>query len=198
MTTPPIHLIAPPGPRWLRRVITAAGVLYLSAIVLGSAGSALPRRVLPRPVLFCSQVACLFPHAARVSIDYRVLAYSCEARRWQELDHRPYFPIRHDDKESRFHRVAHFYRRNRKTMQALEAYLVSRHNERASANNPSDGAAGRIGGIALFSLRVPFPRRGGRVDRYRRTAFRDHPRERRKRWYITPSSRRHELCEGVR
>jgi hypothetical protein len=172
-----------------------AGAVYLAAIFLGSAGSSLPRNTLPRPLLYFTQVACLFPHAATHSIDYRAAAYSCSERRFQELDYRSYFPLHPDDKENRYQRLAHFYRNNRRAMQALDAYLVERHNaEVERGESPGDGIDSRIGGILVVSLRIPLPEPGTRVDRYTRTPLAEVPSDWRKHWYRTPRSRRDERC----
>lgn len=172
-----------------------AGGAYLVAIFLGSAGSSVPREVLPRPLLYFTQVACLFPRAATHSIDYRVAAYSCRERRFLELDYRRYFPLHPDDKENRYHRLAYFYRRNRNVMRALDDHIVERHNEATlRGESPDDEIEGTIGGILVMSLRIPLPEPGIRVDRYTRTPLADAPREWRKRWYRTPRSLRLERC----
>ena len=184
-----------PGPTWFRRVTGTAGAVYLAAILVGSAGSSLPDKLLPRPVRYFSQVACLFPHAATHSIDYRASAYSCDKRQFQEIDHRPYFPIRPDDKENRFYRLGHFYRQNRPVMQALEEYLVGAHNAQIRlGKDPGDGVDGQIGGIRLTSLRIELPAPGTRVERYTARPLDDYPSEWRKHWYWTPRARCTERC----
>lgn len=189
------HVIRPSGPKWFRRAVGIAGALYLAAIFLGSAGSSLPRKILPRPVLYFTQVACLFPHAATHSIEYRAAAYSCRERRFQELDYRRYFPLHPDDKENRYHRLAHFYRGNREVMQALDEHMVQRHNAQVEhGESPGDGIEGPIGGILVMSLRIPLPDPGTQVDRFSRIPLVDVPRDWHKRWYQTPRSRRDERC----
>lgn len=191
------HVIRPPGPKWLRRAVGIAGTLYLGAIFLGSAGSSVPQEYLPRPLLYFTQVACLFPRAATHSIEYRAAAYSCREGRFQELDYREYFPLHPDDKENRFHRLAHFYRRNREVMQALDEHLVEEHNARVGrGDKDGDGIDGRIGGILVMSLRIPLPAPGAEVSRFTRTPLTETPREWRKSWYRTPRSRRAERCAG--
>jgi hypothetical protein len=191
------HVIRPSGPKWFRRAIGIAGALYLAAIFLGSAGSSVPQKTLPRPLLYFTQVACLFPRASTHSIEYRVAAYSCSERRFRELDHREYFPMHPDDKENRYHRLAHFYRRDRTVMHALDDHLVERHNARALRGEPTDdGIDGPIGGILVMSLRIPLPEPGARVHRYTRTPFDDVPPEWHKRWYSTPRSRLEERCDA--
>jgi hypothetical protein len=192
------RVIPPPGPRWLRIAVAIAGSIYLASVFLGSAGCPAPADTLPRPVLYFTQVACLFPRAATRAIDYRLSGYSCADQRFQELDHRVYFPIHPDDKENRFHRVGHFYRRNRTVMNALEDHIVERHNQRVARGEvPGDGVDGAIGGILLESLRIPLPAPGTAVERYRRVPLAEIPNEWRKRWYYTPVSRRRDQCKEL-
>lgn len=189
------HVIRPPGPKWFRLALGIAGGVYLVAIFLGSAGSSVPEKSLPRPLLYFTQVACLFPRAATHSIDYRAVAWSCRKQRFQELDYRAYFPLRPDDKENRYHRVAHFYRNNRRVMQALDAHLVEKHNAKVEqGESPGDGIEGPIGGILVMSLRIPLPEPGTQVDRFTSTPLTEVPREWRKSWYRTPRSLRDERC----
>ncbi|HUH04810.1 MAG TPA: hypothetical protein VML75_22590 [Kofleriaceae bacterium] len=192
------NVIRPPGPKWFRRAVGVAGAVYLSAMFLNSAGSSLPRDHLPRPVLYFPQVACLFPSAALRSIDHRVAGYSCRDRRFHELDHREYFPIRPDDKENRFQRLVHFYRSNAPVMNALDEHLVERHNARVErGQDPGDGIEGPIGGILVVSLRVPLPEPGTRVDQAYRTPLMEAPREWRKPRYRTPKELRAQRCSAV-
>lgn len=195
MTHEAQQVVRPPGPRWLRLAAGTAGAAYLAAVFLGSAGSSLPREILARPLLYFTQIACLFPQAAVNTIEYRVQAYSCRERRFRELDHRAYFPIHPDDKENRYHRLAHFYRRDRRVMQALDEHLVDRHNLRVERHESSgDGVDGPIGGIRVMSLRIPLPEPGTRTDRYARVPLADLPREWRKHWYETPRDRLDTRC----
>jgi hypothetical protein len=179
--------------------VAVAGGAYLAAVFLGSAGSALPADTLPRPVLYFTQVACLFPRAATHAIDWRLSGFSCRHQQYQELDHRAYFPIHPDDKENRLHRLGFFYRRDRQVMEALEEYVVDRHNRRvARGQDPGDRVAGRIGGIQLHSLRIPLPEPGTKIERYRPVSLREAPREWRKLWFLTPKTRRSAYCEETR
>lgn len=184
----------PWGPSWWHAAGIVVGLVYLCAIFLNSSGSRLPRDLLPGPALYFAQVACLFPHAAMFSIEYRVEAYSCEQRQFVPFDHRPDFPVHPNDKENRLHRVAHFYRRNAKVMTALEEYLVERHNSRTVQQRAASTVGGPIGGIAVLSLRVPFPEPGSQVERYRYDPLGPAPLSWRKPWYRTPKTRRETLC----
>jgi hypothetical protein len=175
-----------PGSPTFRAALGVVGALYLVAIFLGSSGSSLPRELLPRPALYFSQVACLFPRAATHSIEYRAAAFSCEERRDREIDARVYFPMRPDDKENRFHRLGHFHRRDPRVMSALDEHLVREHNARVlEGSSPGDWIEGPIGGIALMSLRIPLPAPGDEVPRYAPVGYREVPAEWRKYWYRT-------------
>jgi len=190
-----LRVIKPPGPKWFHIAVAIAGAVYLAAIFAGSAGSALPEQTLPRPLLYFTQVACLFPQAATHSIEYRVTAYSCRDRRFRELDYRTYFPIHPDDKENRYQRLAHFHRRNLRVMQALDEHLGERHNARVvRGESPGDGIDGPIGGIMVMSLRIPFQEPGGRVGRYAHVPLAKIPPEWRKYWYTTRIKQREARC----
>jgi hypothetical protein len=175
--------------------LLSLGALYLAGLWLNGVGSSIPERHLPRPVLFFLQATKLFTHAGTVTIDYRAEAWLCDERRWVELDTRPYFAIHKDDKESRFHRTLHFYRRHRATMQALESYLIEAHHARHASEGLPRGA--RVGGMRFSSLRLPIPAPGQPVGRWQRKPFADHPKERQKRWYWTPRSKRAARCGGT-
>jgi hypothetical protein len=178
-----------PGP--LSRLVGALATAYLALVFLEAAGSGKLTRALPRMLGYFTQVACLFPHAASMSIGYRAEGWLCGEKRWVEIDVRPYFVIDPDDKENRFHRVMFFYRENRPTMTALEDYLVARHN----LGDADDGAPkAKIGGVRLLSLRVPFGKAGDPVERHSRRPLASYPEEQRKNWFWTPASRRDERC----
>lgn len=184
----------PPGPRWFHGLVAMVALGYLVSIFLNSAGSRLPREVLPRPALYFAQVACLFPKAAVVSIEYRVEGFSCTQQSFVPFDHRPYFPLHPNDKENRLHRAAHFYRRNAQVMKELEAYLIQQHNARPPSQRAAAQLQDPIGGIQLMSLRIPFPDPGSRVERYHYDPVASVPREFRKHWYRTPKARRSQYC----
>lgn len=179
------------------RVLGVLGALYLASILLSAAGSSLPERILPRPLLYFTQVARLFPGAARFSIDHRAEGFRCSDRKWVEIDTRPYFPISADNKENRFYRAMHFFRQHRPALQSLDEFLVTRHNARFSAGITEGTAGGRIGGVRLSSLRLPLPEPGQRFPRYERRPLDTVPEELRKVRYYTPQSKRSARCEEV-
>ncbi len=179
---------------WL--VITLAVVyLFLLGISTTSDESALPGAV-----SFFTQVAKLFPDAAPYAFDYRVEAWSCTDKKFVELDYRPYFPLRPDDKENRFQRIGYFYisRASRdvaKVFEDLNAYLMTRHNSGAVVD---DGVAGKIGGIRLLDVRIPVPPPGGAIQRWQWHPLDGYPAEyERKIWYYTPQSQRDKNCADV-
>jgi hypothetical protein len=192
-------VLRPPGPKWFRVAVGLAAGVYLAAMFLGSAGFSIPQRVFPRIFIYFSQVACLFPRAVTHVIDYRVLALPCHGPGFEELDHRAYFRIHANDKESRFHRLGHFYRGNQQVMRALDDYLVERHNAQIERGaDPSDGAEAPIGGILFVSVQIPLPEPGTPVDRYTRLPIAYVPAEWRSLWYSTPPDTRAERCGKMR
>jgi hypothetical protein len=184
--SPPSPVAYGPGPRWFRRALVGVALLYFAALV-----KRLPDHRLVRPFAFFTRATCLFPDAATSKIEYRLAAWSCEARRWRPLDIRPYFPIRAEDKESRFHRVAHFYKRNRTVMQALDAYVTDRHA------GVDDGISGPIGGIRLYQIVEPIPPVGSRVARWRFEPLAAMPAEHVRDLFYTPGPERKLRCEAA-
>jgi hypothetical protein len=178
-----IVLARSPGPPALRLVLVLMGSLYVAAVFMEGVGASL-HRIVYRPILFFCQIAALFPHAATHTIEYRAEGYTCSGR-VIEIDVRPYFPIHADDKESRFDRAMFFYRNDRATMEALEAYVMGQYNRSEQE---------KIGGVVFMSLRVPIPAPGSSFSRYRRTPLSDHPSEQRKVWYVTPHDTVLERC----
>jgi hypothetical protein len=169
---------------WRSTALRALAVVYFTGIVLDGTGCGWSGRFLPRSLVFFSQVSVLFPKVAYWTIDYRAEAWSCSKKAWVELDTRPYFPIDPDDKENRFNRAMHFFRENRKTMQALDKYLVRHHDP----NDP-------IGGVRLLSLRIPIPKVGSSFDRYERRPLAEYPETEREHFYHTPESVRVKRCK---
>lgn len=182
------HPIPGAGPPWLRTLAGAVAALWLVSM-LGSGVGARWTNDLPPTFRYFTQVACLFPHAARMAIEYRVEGWRCGERRFAELDTRPYFPVRADDKENRLHRAGFFFRKERVVMEALEDYLVARVNDDAT---PGDA----IGGIRLVSLRHPLPPIQARpIPRFERKPLAAIPEDQVKAWFYTPPSRRARRCE---
>jgi hypothetical protein len=177
-------------PPRLRRVLTVVAGIYALFVWMDAAGLNLPDRILPLPLRFFMQEAALFPDAARDAIEYRAEGYLCDARRFEEVDVRPYFPIQRDDKESRFYRAMFFHRRQKKVLEALDQFIVNEHNRA----HPE----ARIGGVMLLSLRIPIPPPGTPEPRYQRLPLADYPQEvERKYWYTTPPGERTQRCGEV-
>jgi hypothetical protein len=178
------------APPWLRHTAALLGAFYLMAVFLDASGVGLLSRVLPPPIRFFTQVAELFPHAAQDAIDWRARAYHCDGARFEELDVRPFFPIRRDDKESRFYRAMFFHFRQRPVLEALEAYVVREQNRR----HPE----ARIGGLMLLSLRIPIPPPGSGEARYRRLPISDYPSTvERHYWYVSSPEASSQRCEAT-
>jgi hypothetical protein len=186
---PPIRLVREPGPFWLRPALTLLALIYLGSIFANASKMDGARGLLPPAPRFFVQSACLFPHAARAGIEYRLEGWDCDAGAFVELDTRPYFPIHPDDKENRLHRLAFFHRRNRPAMEALERYVL----ERASAASAVEGGR-RLGGVRLLSLRHPIPPVGSAIARFERRPLHVYPASQRRDWFYTPVSRRLAHC----
>jgi hypothetical protein len=165
----------------------AAGVVYLLAVWLDAIGTGLPNGLLPRAVRFFVQEAALFPHAATEVVEWRVEGWMCSEQRFAEIDVRPFFLIRRDDKESRFYRAMFFHHRERKVMRALDEYIVRKQN--------SADPERRIGGVLLLSLRVPIPAPGSAEPRYQRLPLSSFlPAIERNHWYTTGRAERDRSC----
>jgi hypothetical protein len=176
------------APLSLRRAGAVIGVVYLCSIWLDAVGTGLPGRVLPRPLLFFTQVAELFPKASLDSIEWRVRGWRCDLGRFDEIDVRPFFPIRQDDKESRFDRAMFFHHRQRPVLVALDRYITSAQNRMRPAE--------RVGGVMLMSLRLPIPPLGESGPRWRWMPLDEYPPAvERRYWYTTAAEARAERCE---
>jgi len=166
-------------PRWAAIAAAACGVFYLVGLVLGQT-----RRdpLGPRlPALFQHFVEApgLFPHAAEAIIDYRLETWSCADRTWSEVDTRAWFPMRPDDKENRFLRLAQFYHRGSpRVLAAFDDWMCKDD---------------RFGGIRLYSLRLPIPP-AGQIERWTRRPLAELPDSVKKLWYQTTVSERDRRC----
>jgi hypothetical protein len=181
--------------RWGRVALRTVAAAYLVGLWLDAAGCSVPARVLPRAVDFFMQIAALFPEAATGAIDYRAEGWVCQDARWEEIDTRAYFPLDPDDKENRFQRAMSFYRDDTRVKQALEAYLVARHN--AGAKDDGIVRDHLIGGVRLLRVKVPIPPLGVRPrERYTRRPLDGYPRSEREVLYRTAKERIDERCGG--
>ena len=111
----------------ITKVLGAFAIAYFVAVWSEAAKSGTSAKWLPAPVAYFTQVAALFPSAARHAFDYRVEGWRCRDKEWSEIDVRPWFPIESDNKESRFYRAMHFYGEHphRQTLHALDTFIVS-------------------------------------------------------------------------
>ncbi len=166
----------------------ALAVGYLGAVWMDAAGVRAVGRALPAPVRFFTQIAELFPRAAEDAIEWRVKGWLCDRRQFDEIDVRPFFPIRANDKENRFHRGMFFYSREARVLRELDAYIV------ASQNRSRPGQ--RIGGVMILSLRIPIPPPGVADPRYERKPLSAYPATLARRyWYVTGSAAREQRCQ---
>ncbi len=167
-------------------LIVLAG-LWLAGIWLDGVGLTRITQVLPPPLRYFTQVAKLFPRAADMTIEWRAQGYDCATGKFAELDLRPHFPIRPDDKENRFDRAMYFFHTERTVLLALDDFIVRR-----------EAAAGhKIGGVMLLSVRIPIPEPGTPEARYRRVPLEEIPKQNeRKYWYVTPVERREQRCKA--
>jgi hypothetical protein len=175
------------APPWLRRVVAATGAAYVLALWLDGVGAHWVNHMLPPPLRLFVQVAELFPKALPEAIEWRARAWRCDLGRYVELDVRPFFPIRRDDKESRFDRAMFFYHRQGRVLAALDAYLTSAQNRL----HPDE----RIGGVMLLSLRVPIPPLGTPGPRHERLPIASYPPSvSREYWYTAGVEARQQRC----
>jgi hypothetical protein len=180
---------ARPRPKGWRVLVAALATVYLLAIALDAAGSGWPARFLPLPLRFFVQVAELFPHASRDAVEWRAEAWRCDDGTVSELDVRPFFPIRPDDKESRFYRAMFFYHRQPRVLRALEQFIIREQNRR----HPEQ----RIGGVTFLSLLIPIPAPGTALQPYRRQPIADYPATViRNRWYAPDPELCRRRCRG--
>jgi hypothetical protein len=176
-------------PSWVQKASIGLAVVYLASVWGDAVTNRVPTRWLPAVTRPFVQTAGLFPRAAEMVIEYRAEAYRCDIEKFEELDVRPYFPIHADDKESRFERALFFYRNNPHVLTALDRYLT----REASKPGP-DGHIDRIGGVMLFSLRLPIPPLGSVPERYERKPLSAYPHEERHYWYTTSIAERERRC----
>jgi hypothetical protein len=185
-SAPSLDVAPSPGPPWLRFVLAIVAGLYIFGVFVEGAGGGRLDRVVYRPVLFFCQIAALFPRAATHRIEYRAEGLPCSGPAF-EVDVRPFFPIHADDKENRFDRALHFYRNDRRTMEALERYVARSYNA---------GATQKIAGTVFLSLRIPIPPPGTPTPRYERAPLANFPKEQRKVWYATSRDVVNERCQS--
>lgn len=171
----------------LKFSLWGVSIIYLGSIWLVGAGHKLPSQTLPAPVLYLTQVSCLFPRAAVMTIEYRAEGQRCDGTAWEEIDTRPHFPIRADDKENRYHRALFFHRRRANVMTELDDYMWSRLPH------------GEYGRLRFLSLRIPFPETRHEVTRFERKPLEEYPEEQRKHWWTTPTETARARCtEGAK
>ena len=180
----------PWAPRSLRWAAAVLAAIYLSAVWLDALRVGALERLLPDVSHPFVQVAELFSEASPFAIEWRARGWSCATHQFGEVDVRPLFPIRKDDKESRFYRAMFFYHRELRVLEALDAYITAEHNRHEPEH--------RIGGVMLLSLRVPIPAPGTSPARYQRRPLDDYPADvERRYWYTTSPRDRSARCAAL-
>ena len=200
-TSPARNVVRGIGPRELRLGLVGVAIVYYQGLLHhGWVGW------VSKPAEFFVDATKLFPDANRVAMEFRLEGWSCTDHSWHLIDPRPYFPMRSDDKESRFQRLAYFYGvragkpakgtpkekvPERIAMYALDDYIMARHPD------VDDGLAGDIGGIQVYVIKKPIPEPGVTVDRYNYEPFVVTEGKREDLFY-TPESKRKARCRGDR
>ncbi len=183
------------GGRVVPGVLAALSTLYFVAIFAEAEKSGSSARWFPAPLAYFTQVAALFPSAARNAIDYRVEGFRCRDQSWAEIDVSPWFPIDADNKENRFYRAIHFYgdqHPHRQTLRALDEHIVSSFDRDAEGQGRDV-----IGGVRFVRLHVPFGKPGDGSARYDRKPLDAYPADARKDLYYTPQSKREQRCAEI-
>lgn len=179
------------GGRVVRRVLIVLALGYFSLMILDRFTRSKVNARVPPVAVFFAQISGLFPSAAVNSIDYRAEGWLCREGRYVELEMDRLFPMLAANKENRFYRIMHFYRRNRLVITELDSFIVGRY--------PADAVAAggdRLGGVRLLSLRLPVPSERSEVKRYRRRPLSEYPSEQRIEWYWTPRRKLENRCAG--
>ncbi|HTQ08077.1 MAG TPA: hypothetical protein VMI54_29690 [Polyangiaceae bacterium] len=191
---PPLAVIESWVPHWAGVGLSWFAAFFLVSILSDDLGLRWFNRI-PRPLRYFAQVACLFPEAATAVIDYRAEGFSCEHRAFSEIDVRPYFPIERETKENRFFRALHFYREDRTTMRALEAYILVHHNQDVGETRArADDGSGLLGGVRFSSIHLPLGAPDEPAERYERKPLSSYPEASVKHFYYTPSTQRMRRC----
>jgi hypothetical protein len=179
------------------KALGAIAVVYFAAIFTEAAKSGSSARWLPAPLAYFTQVAALFPGAARNATDYRVEGFRCRDKSWSEIDVSPWFPIDADNKESRFYRAIHFYgdqHPHRQTLRALDEFIAEHYDADAVDASARGDAREPIAGVRFVRLHVPVGTPGDGQQRYEKKPLSSYPDEVRKDLYYTPESKRDERC----
>lgn len=170
------------GPRPFRIGLAVLAIAYYAGLVKQP-----PQLPGLHAFTFFTEATALFPDASEYVIELRLELWSCDAKAWQLVDPRPFFPIEADSKESRFQRIGYFYGHNRDVMRALDAWIVAR--------SPTiDGS--RVGGIRVAKLARPVPAAGTSIARYEFRPLAPIDRTERRDLYFTKSKEREVRCNA--
>ena len=175
-----------------RHLGRAIAIAYLAGVWIYGVGITFQYNFMPGTASYFLEVAGLFPNAAKVALEYRVEGWVCADKRWEELDYRPYFPLHSDDKENRFQRIMSFFRKDAPTMESLDDFLVE-HHATGKYKDGIDGARA-LGGVRYVSLRVPLPKVGDKIERFRIRPLAEYPKAYRHVYYRTDRETIDERC----
>jgi hypothetical protein len=181
-------------------ILGVIALAYLGAVWSEARKPGTSAKWLPAPLAYFTQIAALFPGASRHAIDYRVEGWRCRDKQWVEIDHRAWFPIEADNKESRFYRAMHFYadgRAHRQTLQALDEFIVDHHNADTIDLRAQGKGGDEIGGVRFVKLTTPFGNPGDGSPRYERKPLTSFAEDQRKDMYYTPESKREKRCAQI-
>jgi hypothetical protein len=179
--------------------LTVVSVAYFGFVFAEAykAGSAAKR--LPAPIAYFTQIASLFPRSARHVIDYRVEAFRCKDKAWEEIDPSPWFPIDADNKENRFYRTMHFFgeHQHRETLRALEDFIWGHYeSDRIAAAARGDGRP-PIGGVRFVRVQSDIGAPGDVEARFAKKPLPSFGPDDRRDLYYTPESRREARCKQL-
>jgi hypothetical protein len=179
------------GGRWIPLGLGVVAVVYFVFVFAEAAKSGTAARFLPAPLAYFTQIAALFPGAAKHSIDYRVEGYSCKERSFSEIDVRPWFPIDADNKENRFYRAMHFFGEHphRETLRALDEFITSHYETDRIAAAARGEARPALGGVRFVRVRSSIGEAGDVDERYEKKPLTSFSSEDRHDLYYTPESR---------
>ncbi len=183
----------------VKLLLAIVSIVYFGCVFAEANKAGTAARLLPAPLAYFTQIAALFPGAARSAIDYRVEGWRCKDKAWAEIDVRPWFPIDADNKENRFYRTMHFFGEHphRETLRALDEFITSHYErDRIAAEARGDGRPA-VGGVRFVRVKVPIGQPGEDTARYSRlplASYAEDDRNDRKDFYWTPESRRDARC----
>lgn len=187
------------GGRVVSAVLGVIALVYFGFVFAEAVKSGTSAKWLPAPLAYFTQIAALFPGAARHSIDYRVEGYRCRDRSFAEIDVTPWFPIDADNKENRFYRAMHFFGEHphRETLRALDEFITSHYEQDRIAAAARGEARDALGGVRFVRVRSAIGEPGQTEERYTKKPLSSFGADDRKDIYYTPESKRETRCAAL-